>query len=61
MTTFPTRAWHLGEFDNCRAYGIRRPADLPPDDDITDLAAWLAAQFDGLAAQPFTLDGDGGR
>lgn len=49
MTGPPSRDW-------ARAYGIKRPTDLPPEDEHTDLAAWLAGRFDTLAADtPFEL------
>lgn len=41
--------------DWTRPYGVRRP-ELPPDDELTDLAAWLAGRFDTMAADPFTLE-----
>lgn len=62
MTGLPSRDWHLGELDLCRPFGI--PFDrttLPPDDEIQDLAAWLAGRFDTLTATPFNLNGDGER
>lgn len=34
--------------DWCHHSGIVRPA-LPVDDEITDVAAWLAARFDAVA------------
>lgn len=43
--------------DWTRPYGIRRP-ELPPDDELQDLAAWLAGRFDTLAANPFTLENE---
>lgn len=45
--------------DWTRGHGIPFDRDLcPPDDELTDVAAWLAGRFDSLAAQPFTLDED---
>ncbi len=35
--------------DRCRPFGIPRP-ELPPDDIITETQAWVAGEFDGLAA-----------
>ena len=41
--------------DRCRPYGIARP-EVPPDDEATDVAAWLATRFDDLAADASAWD-----
>jgi hypothetical protein len=49
MMGLPAKDW-------ARPYGI--PFDrgrCPVDDEVTDLAAWLAGQFDSLTATTFEL------
>lgn len=52
MTGLRSRDWTRGHgipFDR---------AHCPPDDEQTDVAAWLAGRFDTLAATEFDLEGE---